>query len=256
MKSLFSATGTVSGALLALALAGCSGLTSRDVATVSYVLRPPAVAAPVAASGAAASAPGVGADTGAVAARLAATSLKVVRVVAQPGYSGDRVLLLGDDRSLGFFAASRWVDALPAVVGTLAVESLRGTARLRAVHDENAPFAADYTLRLTIRRFDAQYAASGQPPRVTVDLECAIGRRTDRTAVASFAVEGQAVAADDRMRDVVAAFEQAAQQALAEAVRRTIATLEADLAALPAAPSASAAAPAATISPSGDASNS
>ena len=115
-------------------------------------------------------------------------------MVAQPGYSGDRILLLGDDRSLGFFAASRWVDALPAVVGTLAVESLRGTARLRAVHDENAPFSADYTLRLTIRRFDAQYAASGQAPRVTVGLECAIGRRTDRTTVASFAVEAQAAA--------------------------------------------------------------
>jgi cholesterol transport system auxiliary component len=216
MKSVF----TVAGTVLALALAGCSGLTTRDDVTVSYVLRPPAVAAPAAGSGAATPA----AD------RLSGTSLKVVRVVAQPGYAGDRILLLGEDRSLGFFAASRWVDALPAVVGTLAVESLRGTARLRAVHDENAPFAADYTLRLTIRRFDAQYAAPGQAPAVTVGLECAIGRRTDRSTVASFAVEVQAVAADDRMRDVVAAFEQAAQQALAEAVRRTIDTLEADVA--------------------------
>lgn len=237
MKSPF----TVAGTVLALALAGCSGLTSRDVTTVSYVLRAPAVAAPAAGSGDAATAASAG--------RLATTSLKVVRVVAQPGYSGDRILLLGDDRSLGFFAASRWVDALPAVVGTLAVESLRGTARLRAVHDENAPFAADYTLRLTIRRFDAQYAASGQAPRVTVGLECAIGRRTDRTTVASFAVEGQAAAADDRMRDVVAAFEQAAQQALAEAVRRTIQALETDAATPPAVP------PSATIS-SDDASNS
>lgn len=245
MKSAF----TVTAAVLALALAGCSGLTSRDVATVSYVLRPPVVVAPVEGGGAAPSTPA----TGSAADRLANTSLKVVRVVAQPGYSGDRILLLGEDRSLGFFAASRWVDALPAVVGTLAVESLRGTSRLRAVHDENAPFAADYTLRLTIRRFDAQYAASGQAPRVTVGLECAIGRRTDRTTVASFAVEGQAAAADDRMRDVVAAFEQAAQQALAEAVRRTIGTLEADVASGPPASPAPAAAPAAKTSPAGDA---
>ncbi len=237
MKSVFNVAGT----LLALALTGCSGLTSREVVTVSYVLRPPGVAAPAA--------EGAAGATVASADRLAATSLQVVRVVAQPGYSGDRILLLGDDRSLGFFAASRWVDSLPAVVGTLAVESLRGTARLRAVHDENAPFSADYTLRLTIRRFDAQYAASGQAPRVTVGLECAIGRRTDRTTVVSFAVEAQAAAAEDRMRDVVAAFEQAAQQALAEAVRRTIDTLEADVA------TAAAASTHATIS-SGDASKS
>jgi cholesterol transport system auxiliary component len=218
---------TLAGVVLALALAGCAGLTSRDVATVRYVLRPPAVSAPVAAGGVTA-----GAD------RLAATSLKVVRVVPQPGYSGDHILLLGDDHSLGFFAASRWVDTLPAIVGTLAAESMRDTGRLQAVHDENAPFAADYTLRLTIRRFDAQYAAAGQAPRVTVGLECAIGRRTDRGTVASFAVEGQAVAAADRMRDVVAAFERAAQQALAEAVRRTLGTLETDVATLPAAPAA------------------
>jgi cholesterol transport system auxiliary component len=212
---------TVAGALLALALAGCSGLTSRDVTTVSYVLRPPAVAAGGVAGASAAPAP---AD------RLGDTTLKVLRVVAQPGYAGDRILLLGDDRSLGFFAASRWVEALPAVVGMLAVESLRGAARLRAVHDENAPFAADYTLRLTIRRFDAEYPASGQAPQVTVGFECALGRRSDRVAVASFTVEAQAAAADDRMRDVVAAFEQAAQQALAEAVRRTLDTLAADVA--------------------------
>jgi cholesterol transport system auxiliary component len=238
---------TVTGVALALVLAGCSGITSRDVATVSYVLRPPAA---MAGADAAPSAPAASPAASPAGDRLATASLKVVRVVAQPGYSGDRILLLGEDRSLGYFAASRWVDALPAVVGTLAVESLRGTARLRAVHDENAPFSADYTLRLTIRRFDAQYAASGQAPRVTVGLECAIGRRTDRTTVASFAVEGQAAAADDRMRDVVAAFEQAAQQALAEAVRRTIETLETDLASSPAA------APSATRSPSADASKS
>jgi len=242
MKPVF----TVAGALLALVLAGCSGVTTRDTVTVSYVLRAPAVAAPGpgagpdAGSGAAA---GVGASerSRAAADLLASASLKVVRVVAQPGYSGDRILLLGDDRSLGFFAASRWVDVLPAVVGTLAVESMRGAGRLRAVFDENAPFSADYTLRLTIRRFDAEYPAKGRPPRVTVGFEAAVGRRIDRATVASFVVEAQANAADDRMRDVVAAFEQASQQALADVVRRTLESLAAEAAATPASGGAAAA---------------
>ncbi len=146
---------------------------------------------------------------------------KIVRVLAQPGYAGDRILLLGADRSLGFFAASRWVDTLPALVGTLAVESLRDSGALRAVYDDAAPFAADYALRLTIRRFDAEYPAAGGAPRVTVSLECTLGRRADRSTVASFRVEAQAKATDDRMSDVVAAFEQAAQQALAAMVQQT-----------------------------------
>ncbi len=222
----------VAGTLLALLLAGCSVLQGRDEPTVSYVLRPPTLAAaslepPVAPGANSPAAPG----KTATAAPLATLSLKVVRVVAQPGYSGDRILLLGEDRSLGFFAASRWVDVLPAVVGSLAVESLRGTGALRAVYDENAPFASDYTLRLTVRRFDAEYAAKDRPPRVTVSFECTIGRRTDRKTVASFVAEARADAGDDRMREVVGAFEQATQAALADAVRRTLEQLAADAAA-------------------------
>jgi cholesterol transport system auxiliary component len=212
--------------LLLLAVSGCSGLTTRDESVVSYVLRPAvATATPV----------GAGVAPVATTDRLAALSLKVMRVVAQPGYAGDRILLLGDDRSLGFFAASRWVDALPSVVGTLAVESLRGTARLAAVHDENAPFSSDYTLRLTIRRFDAEYPVPGRPPRVTIGFECAVGRRTDRATLASFGIEARSDATDDRMRDVVAAFEAATQQALADVVRRTLEAVAADAVAAPAA---------------------
>ncbi len=225
MTSVF----TVAVALSVVVLGGCSGLTTRDTETVSYLLRPPAMSVP----GTGVAVPGAAAAVSGPAEALSSASLQVVRVVAQPGYSGDRLLLLGDDRSLGFFAASRWVDVLPAVVGTLAVEALRGTGRLRAVHDENAPFSADYTLRLTIRRFDAEYPQKGRPPRVTVGFEAAVGRRTDRSTVASFVVESQANASDDRLRDVVAAFEQASQQALADLVRRALAALEAEAAAAP-----------------------
>lgn len=201
----------VAGALLAVLLAGCSGLRSREPETVSYVLRAPAAAS----AGAAATAPS---------GPLASRSLKVVRVLAQPGYDGDRILLLGADRSLGFFAASRWVDTLPQIVGTLAVETLRNSAALRTVLDESAPFAPDYTLRLTIRRFDAEYPARGAPPRITVSLACTVARG-DRTILANFVVESRTEAAADRMAAVVAAFEEATQQALGEATRRSLETL-------------------------------
>jgi cholesterol transport system auxiliary component len=203
----------VAGALLALALGGCSGLRSAAPETVSYVLRAPGGAAP----GQVAVAP---------AGPLASRSLKVVRVVAQPGYDGDRILLLGADRSLGHYASSRWVEPLPSVIGTLAVETLRNTAALRTVLDESAPFGSDFTLRLTIRRFDAEYPAAGTPPRVTVSFACTVAR-ADRTILANFVVESRADAPADRMGAVVAAFEQATQQALDEIVRRTFATLQA-----------------------------
>lgn len=202
------------GATLVLALCGCSGLRSQAPETVSYLLRAPAPATAAAA------------PTG----PLAAQSLKVVRVVAQPGYDGDRILLLGADRSLGFYSGSRWVEPLPAVVGTLAVEALRNAATLRYVLDDTAPFGADYTLRLTIRRFDAEYPSAGAPPRVTVGFACTVAR-ADRSVLENFVVQAEVPAAADRMAAVVAAFEQATQQALGESVQRTLAVLQANAAA-------------------------
>lgn len=202
----------VAAASLTVWLGACSGLRSREPETVSYLLRAPVAAG----AGAAATAP-----TG----PLATRSLKVVRVLAQPGYDGDRILLLGADRSLGFFAASRWVDTLPQIVGTLAVETLRNTAALRTVLDESAPFAPDYTLRLTIRRFDAEYPSAGAPPRITVSFACTVARG-DRTILANFVVESRAEASAGRMSAVVAAFEGATQQALGEATRRSLETLQ------------------------------
>ena len=199
--------------LLVVALAGCSGLRSQVPETVSYVLRAPPAGEPVPASAAAPSGP------------LSSRALKVAPVVAQPGYDGDRILLLGEDRSLGYFAASRWIEPLPAMVGTLAVEMLRDTAALRSVLDETAPFAADYRLRLTIRRFDAEYPSPREPPRITVSLAGTVAR-ADRAIVDNFVVQAQVEASADRMTAVVTAFEQAAQRALGEAVQRTLGVLQ------------------------------
>lgn len=205
------AASIVAVALLAVGLAGCSGLRSRVPETVSYVLRAPLT--------------GGSASTAVPSGPLSARALKVASVVAQPGYDGDRILLLGADRSLGHFAASRWVEPLPAMVGTLAVEMLRDTAALRSVLDETAPFAADYRLRLTIRRFDAEYPAPGRPPRITVSLAGTVAG-ANRVILENFVVQAQVDADADRMTAVVAAFEQAARQALDEVVQRTLATLQ------------------------------
>ena len=49
--------------------------------------------------------------------------------------------------------------------------------------------------------------------------------RGDRTILANFVVESRTEAAADRMAAVVAAFEEATQQALGEATRRSLETL-------------------------------
>ena len=194
-------------ALTLLALGGCSGLlTSRSAAPVTYVLRPA-----IAADAAAAPAPMSG--------RPSAPSLQVQRVAAAPGYARDELLLTQPDRRLDVYAASRWPDALPVVVERLAVDALREHGGWSVVHDAAAPFAADQLLRVTVRRFDAEYTGAGGPPTVRVVLDATLARRGDRAVLAAFTAEASSAATEDRMSAIVAAFERATGEVLSELAR-------------------------------------
>lgn len=194
-----------------LALGGCSGLlSSRGAAPVTYVLRP-AIATDAVSAAAASSGP------------VSAPSLQVQRVAASPGYSRDEILLTQPDRRLDVFAASRWPDALPVVVERLVVDALRQHGRWSVVHDAAAPFAADQLLRVTVRRFDAEYTSVGGPPTVRVVLDATLARRGDRAVLAAFTVEATSAAAEERMSAIVAAFERATGEALSTLARQVAA---------------------------------
>jgi ABC-type uncharacterized transport system auxiliary subunit len=83
------------------------------------------------------------------------------------------------------------------------------------VEDAESPFPSDYLLQISIRRFDADYAAgTDTPPTVHVTIDCTLGAEDGRTILASFVADGSAVAAANKLTEVVAAFQQAADQAL------------------------------------------
>ena len=191
-----------------LASSGCSSLLpSSGAAPVTYVLRPAVVAQATAAA--------------------PASSLQVQRVAVAPGYARDEVLLTQPDRRLDVYAASRWPDTLPVVMERLVVDALRQRGAWSVVHDAAAPFAADRLLRVTVRRFDAEYASVGQPPTVRVVMDATLARRGDRTVVSSFTVEAAQAASADRMSAIVAAFEQATGEALDRLAERAAADSQA-----------------------------
>lgn len=189
--------------VLALAVAGCGGLfTNPGPAPVTYVLRPAFVAAPPA---------------GAVA---PAAVLQLAPVVVAPGYATADVLVTRPDRRLDVFAASRWPDELPRVVNELALGALRGVAGLEA-HDAAAPVAASHVLRLTVRRFDAEYREDGAAPLVRVVIDGVVVGRRDRQVLGSFTADSAVPATGNRMSAIVEAFERAAAEALALTATRT-----------------------------------
>jgi cholesterol transport system auxiliary component len=183
------------GVLLGVALAACSGFTSKVQPDQTYLLR----AAPAAG---AAALPGV---------------LAVLRPAVQPGLDSDRIMLTRSGQELDHFAASRWGEPLPRVVGALAVESLAGGGGFATVVDSGrAAVTSDYELLLTVRHFEAAFDADKTPPVIHVAFECTLTAGAPRRVVGRCDGAADEPAAENRMSAIVAAMERAAQRALAQ----------------------------------------
>lgn len=163
-------------------------------------------------------------------ARAAGTTLPVDLSVAQPqvrpGLDTDRIAVLYPDRRLDYFAASRWGGPADAVVQSLLVESLRNSAGLRSVQGDVSTFAPEYVLQTEVTDFQAEYTSDAAVPQVHVQFIVTVGRLADRRPVASFVADARATAESNNLRAVVAAFEQAAQQAATTIVEHTRAALD------------------------------
>jgi len=195
----------------ALSIPGCGGLfESKLDAPQTYVLR-----LPPAASVNAAGATPLG-------------SVLVQRPEASPGLNTDLIALLRSDRRFDYYSATRWAAPLPDVVESVIVDALRGTGAFSAVMDDSSPFAPRYNLRITLRRFEADYTAGEIAPTVHVILDGTLGRHRDRALLGSFTAQGSVRATEDRVTAVVAAFEAATTAALSELTQATTSALASD----------------------------
>jgi cholesterol transport system auxiliary component len=194
---------------LSLTLSGCGSLLdSKLAAPQTYVLRLPA--------------------TGLPAAQFSAGSLLVQRPEAGPGLESNRIALLRTERRFDFYAASLWAAPAPDIVESAVVDALRGAGTFSSVLDDASPYAPQYDLRISLRRFEADYTDGSGAPTVHVALDCTLGRHRDRALLASFSAQGSARAGEDRLSSVVAAFEAATSAAMAELTRATTAAVAAE----------------------------
>lgn len=206
--------------LWALGLGGCSSLLHSTAPPVQvYTLT------------AGAESPGGAAERD----RAAARSLRVAHPLAAPGLGTSQIVLLQPDHRMSVYAASAWAADAPALVESLAAQTLRTSGEWGSVEDAESPFPSDYLLQISIRRFDADYSAgTDAPPTVHVTLDCALGAADGRDVLASFVAAGSATAGANKLSEVVAAFQQATDHALASMSAQAAAALRA----IPAHPSA------------------
>ena len=196
-----------SSLLAVLVLAGCGGVfDSKLTPPQAFVLRLPPRAVQTSAT-------------------TPAGSVLLQRPEAGPGLDSDRIALLRTDQRFDFYAASLWAAPAPDLVESVIVDALREGGAFSAVFDDSAPFAPQYDLRVTLRRFEADYSQGGGAPTVHVVLDCTLGRHRDRVLLASFTAKGAAAASEDRLAAVVAAFQSATASAVIELERATSAAI-------------------------------
>jgi ABC-type uncharacterized transport system auxiliary subunit len=196
---------------LLLLLTGCGGLRSKGEAEQIYVLH----AADAAVVAGAATVPGV---------------LRVARPDVQPGLDTNRIALVRASNELDYFADSSWGAALPRVLGALATESLsRAGAFGSVVAAAPSPVQGDYELLLTVRHFEAQYTGALGAPQARVSFDCVLTTGSPRRVLGHCDAEAVEKVADNRMADIVAALERAAQQALAGVAGKAAALARADV---------------------------
>ena len=176
----------------ALLLAGCGGLRSSKQVEQIYVLHSAAAAST---------------------AEPIPVVLRVARPEVHPGLDTSHIVLTRADNELDYFADSRWGESLPRVLTAFAAESLARSGLFQTVvAPSSGSVPADYDLLLTARHFEAEYAGSAVQARVAFD--CVLTTGNPRRVLGRCDADVMEPAADNRMGDIVAALQRAAQKAM------------------------------------------
>ncbi len=135
---------------------------------------------------------------------------------AEAGLGTSQIVLLQSDHRLNVYAASAWAADAPVLLESLAVaDSARVAvigARSRMPRVPSRPITC---CRSRSAHFDADYSDdTGAPPTVQVTLDCTLGSEEGRDIIATFVASGSAVASANRLGEVVAAFQQATDAAM------------------------------------------
>lgn len=143
----------------------------------------------------------------------APVDVAITRPDLAPGLDTDRIAVL-NERQLDYYRGVRWGSRAIEMIQTLVVDSLEDQRLFRSVTPEQTRVAGDYVLDLQVRDFQAEYTASATAPTVHIALVGRLIRVIDRKLVATVSADAKTQANEDRLREVLAAFERTSHEAI------------------------------------------
>lgn len=142
----------------------------------------------------------------------------VVSVTAAPGLDTDRILVLEADARLNYYASARWPDSIAAVLESLLRSTLESTGRYTRVTRGATSRSADLHLDLEVREVYTLTTDSDRAHTVRMVLKGYLDC-TDRER--SIVIRADVGIQNNRLSDIVAAYQQALGKVSQQLVERT-----------------------------------
>lgn len=135
-----------------------------------------------------------------------------VSVAVVPGLDTDQILTLSDDSELKPYAAARWVDNLPELTKSLVSRTLEASGSFEVVSERARAEHKRCDLQLELREFFANLNSSGQTRSVQISMHGSY--QCESEALIPIQIKASVPVQDNRMRTIVAAFQQAMNSAM------------------------------------------
>jgi len=143
--------------------------------------------------------------------------------IAAAGINTSRIALKRSQTTLDYFAGAEWSDRAPALVQTLMIESFENTGKIISVGRETVALRSDYSLKVELREFQAEYYEGEEtPPKINVRINAKLVLMPDRIIMASETYGFEIQSESNTLEDIVLAFNEALGKVLKRVVGWTL----------------------------------
>ena len=159
-------------------------------------------------------------DGGAVSGGRLGAALFVAAPTTGGALDSERIAIRLSDNEMSYLRGARWSSRLPAMLGRAVFAGLEDAAPTAGLFDSPGAAAADYTLDLDIRHFEAITDSAGGPAvRVRVSLRARLTGRGAAAKVVATTLSATGKAPSASAADVVPALDATFHKAFADLLR-------------------------------------
>jgi cholesterol transport system auxiliary component len=150
-------------------------------------------------------------------------AIAVLRPRAPSSLDTERIAIRTPGHGFDYLAGARWADPAPQILQQLLVGALTAEAHFATAVASPSRVPVDLLVDVEVGHFEADYSKADAPPTIVVEFSVNVVDVRSGRREGSFRSAASVPAARNDRTAVVAAFEQAANQAVGEAARRVAA---------------------------------